>query len=294
MNARVSAIIVNYNSGAYARQCIESLLQQSGVELEIIVVDNQSRDDSVALLQQTFGNRIRLIANHENLGFGRANNLGVMQASGEFLLLINPDTELSTPDALQILAQFTCQPSIGIAGPKIHEPLKRKKYVLPRYSYPSQNKLKFKHQLENLPGGIAWILGACMMLRKAVYEELAGFDPDYFLYGEDIDICLRARLAGYEIGYCPAARITHVGGASERDAPTLDKFLRKRRGFFLFCRKHYDPRDVVRIARMSLLTAFLQGKQAWLRHVFGRISDAQYADQQQRLEAARITAHEVL
>lgn len=294
MSIRVSAIIVNYNSGTYATRCIASLLRQTGVELEIIVVDNASQDDSVPLLRQAFGDDIRLIANTENLGFGRANNLGATSASGQYLLLINPDTELSSHDTVRILAEFTSQAEIGIAGPEIHEPLKRKQYVLPRHSYPSQSKLRFKQGLEHLPGDIAWILGACMMLRRAVYEELSGFDPDYFLYGEDIDICLRARLAGYAIGYCPAAHITHIGGASEQDAPALDKFLRKRRGFFLFCRKHYDRRDVIRIARMSLLTAFLQGKEAWLRHALGCMTNAQYTAQKQRCKAARITAHEVL
>lgn len=294
MSTRVSAIIVNYNSGTYARQCIESLLRQTEVELEIIIVDNASDDDSVAMLQQIFGERIHLIANTENLGFGRANNLGAARAAGEYLLLINPDTELCDPDAVRILAEFAGRSEIGIVGPEIHEPLKRKQYVLPRHTYPSQSKLRFKQRFENLPGDIAWILGACMMLRKAVYEELAGFDPDYFLYGEDIDICLRARLAGYEIGYCSAARITHVGGASERHSLTLDKYLRKKRGFFLFCRKHYDHGDVVRIARRSLLTAFLQGKRDWLSHALGRMSDIQYAAQRQRLEATRIIACDVL
>lgn len=294
MSIRVSAIIVNYNSGAYATRCIASLLLQTGVELEIIVVDNASQDDSTTLLRETFGDDIRLIANKENLGFGRANNLGAASASGQYLLLINPDTELSSPDTVRILAEFASQPEIGIAGPEIHEPLKRKKYVLPRHTYPSQSKLRFKDRFEHLPGSIAWLLGACLLLRKSVYEELAGFDPDYFLYGEDIDICLRARLAGYEIGYCAAARITHVGGASERESPTLDKFLRKRRGFFLFCQKHYDPRDVKRIARRSLFTVFLQSKQAWLRHALGAIPEAQYNNQKQRFEAERTTAREIL
>lgn len=293
MNFQVSAVIVNYNSGTYAQQCIESLLRQTSVDMEIIVVDNHSPDSSAKLLHTAFGSQIILIENEENLGFGRANNLGASKASGEFLLLINPDTEVSSPDCVCKLVECVQQPTIGIAGPEIHEPLKNK-YVLPRKTYPSQNKLKFGEKFENLPGNIAWLLGACMMLRKSVYERLGGFDPDYFLYGEDVDICLRARLAGYGIVYCPSAKITHIGGASERESPTLEKFLRKRRGFFLFCKKHYDARDVSHIARMSLLTTFLKNANISMRHFFGLASSAEYLSQRQRLEAARITALEAL
>lgn len=288
---QVSAIIVNYNSGSYARQCIESLLRQSNVDMEIIVVDNNSPDGSATLLEVAFGNRITLIKNEENLGFSKANNLGASKASGEFLLLINPDTEVPDPDCIQKLIEYASQPTIGIVGPAIHEPLKNK-YVLPRKTYPSQKKLKNKNKFKILPGNIAWILGACMMLRKSVFNELGGFDPDYFLYGEDADICLRARLAGYQIGYCDSAKIIHVGGASEQGATSLEKFLRKKRGFFLFCKKHYTPIDVLHIARMTLITVYIGKVKITLQEWLKLETPQEFFEKRQRLEASKIVAME--
>jgi GT2 family glycosyltransferase len=291
---RVSALIVNYNSGVHAVECIASLLRQTAVELDIIVVDNASRDDSVDILRTTFGERITLIESRENLGFGRANNLAAASAHGDILLLINPDAVLLEETAVATLADFLSENlRIGIVGPQIHEPSKRK-YVLPRRRYPSESRLKHTSKLKALPGEYAWILGACMMLRKPVYDQLGGFDPDYFLYGEDIDICLRARLAGYSIAYCPSAKITHIGGASEQSSPTLEKFLRKKRGFFLFCKKHYDARDVTHIARMSLMTTFFKRAQLVLRRLLGFVSPSDYLGQKHRLDAESIVAREAL
>ncbi|HQR50022.1 MAG TPA: glycosyltransferase family 2 protein [Methylophilaceae bacterium] len=291
---QVSAIIVNYNSGSHAVDCIRSLQAQQVDGLEIIVVDNASQDDSIALLRDACGGCITLIESRENLGFGRANNLAAVKAQGEFLLLINPDAQLQGDGAVTTLVAYLQQnQAVGIAGPEIHEPSKNK-YVLPRKTYPSQHRLKFTKGLAVLPGKIAWILGACLILRKSTFQQIHGFDPDFFLYGEDIDICLRVRKAGYAIGYCSAAKITHVGGASEAGAIPLDKFLRKRRGFYLFCRKHYDARDVRRIARHAIASAKLGQLNLAIREILRSGSQQQRQQQAHKLQAARIAADEVL
>ncbi|HEY3326762.1 MAG TPA: glycosyltransferase family 2 protein [Novimethylophilus sp.] len=290
----VSAIIVNYKSGSYAAECIRSLLEQDIDGLEIIVVDNDSRDDSVKTLRATFGEQIVVIENQENLGFGRANNLAASVANGDFLLLINPDTKLLNTNAISALVSYLTQNNdMGIVGPEIHEPSKNK-FVLPRTQYPSAKRLRHTSKIKSLPGKYAWILGACMAMRKKVFQEIGGFDPDFFLYGEDADICLRLRLAGYQVGYCDAAKITHVGGGSEQESTSLDKYLRKKRGFFLFCRKHYAAKDIAHIARMSLATTCLGFMKVAIRGFLGVGKRQGSLDQQQRLEAARIVAGEVL
>ena len=294
MNIQVTAIIVNYNSGTHAVECIRSLLEQHLAGLETIVVDNASQDDSLAILRNAFGERIHLIESKENLGFGRANNLAAQQARGEFLLLINPDARLLGNDTVKTLVDTLEQDkTIGIAGPEILEPSK-KKYVLPRKTYPSQHRLKFTQGLAALPGDIAWLLGACLMLRKSTYQQIRGFDPVFFLYGEDADICLRVRKAGYRIAYCGDAKTTHVGGASEAGAVPLEKFLRKRRGFYLFCNKHYDIRDVRRIARYALISCRWRLLQLVIGDVFAIGSTQQRQQQKQKLLAARIAATEAL
>lgn len=291
----ISAIIVNYKSGSYAAESIRSLFEQRCGRIEIIVVDNASNDGSVELLRSNFGERIKLIESPVNLGFGQANNLAAFHAQGDFLLLINPDARLLDDDFLATLVSFLGQhPEVGIAGPEIHEPSKRRKYVLPKKRYPSEGRLTNRAMLEQLPGPYAWILGACMFMKRSLYEQIGGFDPDFFLYGEDTDICLRVRKAGYQVGYCRAARITHVGGASETSAIPLDKFLRKKRGYFLFCRKHYDPLDVMRIARISLISLYLSFIKIGFRQWLKLGSQQELQSRRHRLEATRIVIRETI
>lgn len=290
----VSVLIVNFNAGNYAKACIKSLLNQSNIKLEIIVVDNASVDDSVNELKNTFGKKITLIECKENLGFGRANNLAADKAKGEFILLLNPDTEIQDQLAVSKLVDFlTANNRLGMVGPKIHEPRKNK-YVTPRLSYPSSKKLKFKQKFETLPGKIAWLLGACLLLKRDVYQEISGFDPDYFLYGEDADIGLRIRQHGYEIGYCEDVVIHHVAGASEFGADSLDKWLRKKRGVFLFCMKHYDQRDVLKIAKNAIVKSRLYLAVLFVTSLFRNKNSVAFMDKKHRLQATTIAAKEVV
>jgi GT2 family glycosyltransferase len=290
----LSVLIVNFNSGLYARDCIDSLLKQQGIALEIIVVDNASGDDSLPILRTAFGNQITLIASEQNLGFGRANNLAAKSASKEFLLLLNPDTCIADSHVLAGLVTFLAQhPHMGMVGPAIQEPRKGKQ-VLPRLRYPSARYLRHTPQLQNLPGDIAWLLGACMLMRRAVYEELHGFDPDYFLYGEDADICLRLRQLGYEIGYYGEVSITHVAGASEIGADSLDKWLRKKRGLFLFARKHFDRQDALRLAKSNIRKSSLKLLLMEIQAIFSSGYTKSRQDRKNKLQATKIAASELL
>jgi N-acetylglucosaminyl-diphospho-decaprenol L-rhamnosyltransferase len=134
------------------------------------------------------------------------------------------------------------------------------------------------------------LLGACLLLKREVYQQISGFDPDYFLYGEDADIGLRIRQHGFEIGFCEQVTIEHVSGASEIGADSLDKWLRKRRGIFLFYTKHYDRRDVMRIAKNTIFKSNLGLK--WLS--ITKLLRANVLDRQHRLQATVIVANEVL
>ena len=290
----VSVLIVNYNSGSYAKACIESLFNQNNITLEIIVVDNASADDSVKVLSASFGKKITLIESKHNLGFGQANNLAASLAKGDFLLLLNPDTEIQDPLAMNKMVDFLIEnPKLGMVGPKIYEPRKNK-YVTPRFTYPQSKKLKFRDQLENLPGKIAWLLGACLLLKHEVYQAIAGFDADYFLYGEDADIGFRIRQHGYEIGYCDTVKIMHVSGASEIGADSLDKWLRKKRGVFLFCTKHYDRRDVLKIAKSAMIKSKFYFALMWFSGLFGCKNNVAFTDKKHRLQATIIVATEVI
>lgn len=291
---RLSVIIVNYNSGTYALDCIKSLFKQIGICLEIIVIDNASKDNSVLLLKEHFGESILLIESTENLGFARANNLAASKACGDFLLILNPDTVIEDFAALKkMVCKLEANPQIGLLGPLIDEPRKNKQ-VFPRYRYPSSRYLKHTDKFKNLPGKIAWILGACMLLKRTVYEEIKGFDPDYFLYGEDADICLRLRLVGYEIGYHDSVKIIHVSGASELGEPTLDKWLRKKRGVFLFCIKHFDTRDTLTMAKLNIVKSRLYLFALYFKSLFSNKSNASFIDKKHRLQATVFVANEAI
>jgi len=290
----LSVIIVNYNTGPYVVQCVRSLQKQKNIKLEIIVVDNASQDNSAELLSHEFGDAIKLILANENLGFGRANNLGVSKANGEYLLILNPDTVIPEPLALSNLIYFLDgHPQIGILGPAIEEP-RKSRHILPRVRYPFSQKLKFTTAFKALPGSIAWILGACMLLRRNLYNEISGFDPDYFLYGEDADICLRARQHGYEIGYCKNVLIHHVSGASEIGSDSLDKWLRKKRGVFLFLTKHFDRRDVLRVAKSEILKSKLYLLGARLKAMLWGRSQVESVDKLNRYRATIMVAEAVI
>lgn len=293
-NKQLSIIIVNFNSGLYAVDCIASLFKQTKISFEIIVVDNSSQDNSIELLRENFSERITLIESKENLGFARANNLAASRACGEYLLLLNPDTVIADPNAIKMMIeQLKSNPQVGLLGPAIDEPRKNKQ-VLPRYSYPSSRHLKYTDKLKNLPGEIAWLLGACMLIKRSLFEEIKGFNPDYFLYGEDADICLEVRRAGYTIAYYDAVKIMHVAGVSEFNANSLDKWLRKRRGVFLFYTKHYDARDTLRIAKSTLYKSRLYLGVLFVRTWFQRTDDFAFLDKKHRLQASIMVAKEVI
>ena len=289
----LSVIIVNYNTGRYVLECIDSLLLQEDVNLEIIVVDNASRDNSVDLITEKFGSEVKLIRSPKNVGFGQANNLAASVAKSEFLLVLNPDTTIPDTKALFNLIVFLeTHPKVGMVGPVIEEPRKGKR-VLPRLTYPSSRHLKYTQTFKKLPGSIAWILGACMLFRRELYQSISGFDPDYFLYGEDADICLRVRKKGYEIGYCEDVLIKHVSAASEIGADSFDKWLRKRRGVFLFITKHFDRRDAIHFSKISILKSrcYLIGLK--IKALLG-VEATDLLEQKHRLDATVVVAQEVL
>jgi len=247
----VSVVIVTYNSAGQIAACLESVLQQAGLTFEVIVVDNASRDDTLGQLQPF--SRVRVVPSGENLGFGRGNNLGVAAGGARYVYLLNPDARLVGTGALAELCRaMDAHPQWGMAGTLVrsadggHE-------SPPATEYPGQRRV---HQdFSTLPGRIAWILGASIIIRRELYVSLGGFDPDFFLYSEETDFCLRLRKAGHEIGQVVTVAVEHLGGASEDHRDPYEVAARKLRGLILFRQKHYPAQDCVRLARRDLRRA---------------------------------------
>ncbi len=248
----LSVVIVNYNTMDFLSRCLNSLAAQTDVDSEVIVVDNCSQDGSPERLKEKFS-WIKLIANDRNLGFSRANNQALEICKGKYVYYLNPDTEVS-PGAFRGMIDFMdSHPDVGLAGTRI---------VNPGGSLQSSTESRYPGQrhavqeLKELKGDIAWVLGASMVARLELMKTLAGFDESFFLYGEDIDLCLRIRKAGWIIGYIPDAVVVHWGAQSERDSLPVEVWGKKFEAESLFYRRHYSKKAVRLIERSNLVQAY--------------------------------------
>ena len=216
--------------------------------VELIVVDNLSKDDTLAIVR-TFGPKVKLIANQNNIGFGGGCNQGFAASTGQFIYLLNPDAKLVQRNALSTLCgSMQSRPTWGMAGTRVVAPDGLEESP-PFTCYPGQQRTR--KNFARLPGSIAWIIGASMFIRRTVFASLNGFDPDFFLYGEETDLCLRARELGYEIGFVGEVTTRHIGSASERGGDPYEMWTRKHDGLHQFWKKHYEIADVRRLVQLN-------------------------------------------
>ena len=222
----ISVAIVSYNTRDLLRACLRSLMAQQAdgeASLEIIVADNGSSDNSVEMVRAEFPS-VQVIETGENLGFGRANNLALQNATGRALCLLNSDAEV-LPGALSLcLAALDADPKSGLGGGQLLWPDGRL-----QTSYGNDPTLSgvFREQTFlsafgrahtgaplAAPTDVQQICGAFMLIRPQAWREMGGFDPQYFMYNEDVDLNFRLRRAGWRVVFLPQARITHHLGAS--------------------------------------------------------------------------------
>ena len=262
---KISVLTVNFNTETHIQKALESLRAQSlpAEQFEVILINNKQNDKlRQAIDPAHYPFAIHFIDSPENVGFGRANNLGAAQARGEYLLVMNPDITLEQPQYLQSL--YDCakaHPNYGaLATPHLtHGKLR-----------PSANyEYEFSHNYTG-KSGICWLSGAIMLIPRAVYSQVGGFDPDFFMYSEDVDIGLRIRAAGYDLFEMNSLYATHEGGSSEpyKDYAYFQRWYRSR---FLFCHKHYPAAIYQEILQDHLRDARRkQPLYRWGRHVLPR------------------------
>lgn len=243
----ISVIIVSYNTADLTVACLESVFASRRVSYEVFVVDNASKDESVEVIRNKFP-AVRLVANETNRGFGAANNQALRECTGRHVVFLNPDTTVE-PESFYTMAAFMdAHPKVGLAGPKVLNPDgTRQDSVSARYPGHRYGAA----DLGSLPGNIACVLGACQIAGASLLRELGGFDEDFFLYGEDQDICLRVRKRGFEIGFIGDAVIMHHGGQSEMETLPAEVVRKKFRAELLFYRKHYRPETILKICQMQ-------------------------------------------
>ncbi|HXM43016.1 MAG TPA: glycosyltransferase family 2 protein [Bryobacteraceae bacterium] len=214
----ITVAVVNWNRREYLRACLASLAAQRGVTFEVIVVDNGSSDGSAEMVRSEFG--VRVIANAANLGFCAANNQAFGAARGQFIALLNNDAE-AEPDFLANLRQaFDAAPDIGMAAAKVlvwEDPRRIDK--VGHLIYPDgQNRGRGTGEIDagqfNQVEECLWPDGCAGMYRKAMLDAIGGFDEDFFMFGDDAELGLRARIAGWRCLYMPGAVVRHRRGAS--------------------------------------------------------------------------------
>lgn len=244
----LSVIIVSYNTGDLIGACLQSLESAFSGKREIIVVDNASTDGSADFIGNNFPS-VNLITNSTNRGFAAANNQGLSLCRGKYVFFLNPDAA-AMPGAMDEAVSFMDQNlHIGLAGVRIIYPDGTGQESV-SYRYPGETYIS--DELKGLKGSIACVLGAAMIARRECLRSVSGFDEDFFLYGEDQDLCLRIRKMGYEIGYTDASVIVHISGQSERHTPLAELWRKKTRAEYCFYRKHYFPETIRRIVRAEL------------------------------------------
>lgn len=253
MDTDVGIIIVSFRSREDIAACLASI---GGAQLRarVVVVDNASHDGTAELVQRSFP-EVTLLSSSRNIGFAAACNTGVRASIGKYCLFLNPDVRLSG-DAVEALVRFAEEnPKVGIVGPQVFNEDGRTLQLSCR-SFPTIGSLFFNRfsllsrvfpnnrwsrryllLTENIadPRAVDWVSGCCMLVRREALDSLQGFDEQFFLYSEDVDLCLRARHAGWQTCYEPRTHVIHRIGASSGG---LRPIIERHRSVWRYYKKH--------------------------------------------------------
>jgi GT2 family glycosyltransferase len=259
-NPKVSIVIVNWKTPDLLARCLQSIQADSGYHNFVVyVVDNDSGDRSVDMLEREFP-YVKLIKNQENVGFSKACNQVIPEATGDYILLLNPDTVVEE-DAISKLSLFMDQNrDAGAVGPKVLNQdgtlqlACRRSFPSPsaaffRLTYLSRlfpksqflSKYNMTYADPDSQTEVDALSGSCMMVRRSVIEKIGLLDEDIFMFGEDIDWCWRIKEANWKIFYLPQAVIFHIHGASARLRP-VGATIDLHKGMEVFYRKHLAPK----------------------------------------------------
>lgn len=273
----LSAVIVNYNTKDKLRSCLGAVFaSQTDFAFEVWVVDNASRDGSAEMLKREFP-QVNLTENEENLGYAKANNIALRKARGRYLLLLNADVEVGTDTFDKMIKFMDNDPTVGISGCKVVrpngklDPACRRSFPDPRSAlyrlaglsllFPKSQRFA-KYNLSYLPeneiAAVDSVMGAFLLIRRIVMEKIGLLDEDFFMYGEDLDWCWRAKAAGFRVMYAPITTVVHDKGSSSRKAKSLALY-EFHRAMALFYDKHYR-------AEYNFLMNWLVKAGVWTRY----------------------------
>lgn len=275
-----SIIIVSFNTREILRECIESVIHESGnLRIEILVVDNHSSDGSPEMVEKDFP-EVKLLKSEVNLGFGAANNLALEQAKGRYFVLLNSDAFFQDGALEKAIQHMDSEPNCGLGGARLvgrngdWQPSSRSFHsiihdlvvmsglagMFPRSRFFGHFDRTWADR--DQPASVDWVPGAFSIIRPEVLKNIGLFDPAFFLYYEEVDLCKRIKQAGYSIWYWPDVVVVHIGGESSRQLKATLEFssmaaqviMWRMRSTLLYYRKHHGPQ--VYMAKWSELAMY--------------------------------------
>jgi GT2 family glycosyltransferase len=290
----VSVILVSFNTRDLLRECLQSLLDEfarlpESLAAEVLVVDNASSDGSAEMVEREFlhfGIPVRLFRSAVNLGFGAANNLALAEAQGRYLVLLNSDAFLHPGALYRALEHMDASPSTGIGGARLvgrdgaWQPSGRRFHSIFRDAliltglsarFPRSHVFGSPDRTwanQDIAADVDWVPGAFLIMRREALSKTGLFDPRFFLYYEETDLCRRVKAAGFRVSYWPDVVVTHIGGESGRQLKALTSSkaasrveLWRMRSTLLYYRKHHGWQ-----ARLALWLEWVLYRLRWMRN----------------------------
>lgn len=254
----LSIVVVSYNVRDALDVCLASVASADGARgAQVLVVDNGSTDGTLAMLDDRWPGVRVLAGGGQNIGFGAACNRGVREAGGELVLLLNPDTVVTDAALSTLIAALVTHPGAGAVGPRLVDaggrpelsfgpavsPLGelRQQRLMARYARGARGAVERVERWTSEPGPRQWLTAACLLIRRTDFEAVGGFDERFFMYYEDVDLCVRLRQRGRDVRFVPSATVQHLRGASGGSNPELAR--RRRESQLAYYQKHH-PRWV--------------------------------------------------
>ncbi len=309
----VTIAIVNYNTRDALRECLKSIERVCADEIcPVIVVDNASVDGSPAMLKQEFPD-VQVIQNSENIGFARAINAAFESVNTDYFMLLNPDTWVAESALIHLLKVAESNPKIAVVGAQLTSfegelqpsvlspPTLTKEFLnlLPELKsllLPSSLKRRLHRNRLRLQGDIIVVpavSGGAMLVRTSAFRSVNGFDPHFFVYHEEVDLCLRLRQAGWEIAFAPLAQVLHhdalATGYKSENLPSEPVLTWRLSGIARLFEKHASPSQHKRFIRMAQILLRSRARLARMRSLISQSSSAKWREHANELEIAADT-----
>jgi len=273
----LSIIIVNYNTAALTLQAIESIFKsKTNYDIEIIVVDNGSSEIGLSEEIARLYSQVTVVKNQSNLGFSKANNIGISRSKGKYVLLLNSDTVLQENTLNIVIDYMDVNPTVGACGCKVVlrdgslDRACKRGFPTPGASayfmlglhklfpqVPKFNQYQLGHLHPDQEHEVDSLVGAFMVVRREAMEQVGLLDEQFFMYGEDIDWCYRIKEAGWKIKYYPKTSILHLKGASSKKKP-FKIIYEFHRAMWLFYNKHYRNKYPIYVTGLVYFGIFLK------------------------------------